>query len=423
VTTNPHLDDALAVFAELGWADADPGDVLELPLGTPEQRRAALAGLGTGDWESHRPRDWAGHDTSFVEMGGRRVQAQVVLRDCRETMLVLFAVRLGVDGRRAAKMLAGASLDFALRRGPLGDTLRSAVGAVVEQRGPQFAQAFLTRALAEESWWWSYPTVLVGLVGRWGLAVPRRLSYLEAWLVTVTEVMSGRLGERGGLAVSGADRFTEHMHAAVAARLGADALVPVMVGGVERGWLARDEAVDLFSRLVTAQVSRPEPTLGKVLADAIARGWLERDAAADLVMVGLSFAARPLVRAMWLTAWFDDLDATDADVVACADALVPVLATGDKRVIEHLAPILIAGVPDQRLPAVAAAALTAPTKKALRVVLGALAARPRPADAVVALITPHLTALDIASDRRLARAVAQVLDRWAPLPRQPTAPS
>ncbi|MCL2424627.1 MAG: hypothetical protein FWD11_12180, partial [Micrococcales bacterium] len=242
MTTNPHLDDALAIFTQLGWADATPGEVLGLPLGTARQRRAALAGLGTGDWESHRPLDWAGHDTSLVETCGRRLSAQIVVRDRRETMLVLFAVRLGLDGRRAAKMLADARLDPALKCGPLGREICGAVAAVVEQRGPEFAKVFLARALTEQSWWWTYPSVLVGVVARWGLAVPRRLSYLEAWLVTITDVLEGRLSDTRALPVTGADRFAEHMHAAVAARLSADGLVHVMVEGVHRGWLARDEA-------------------------------------------------------------------------------------------------------------------------------------------------------------------------------------
>ncbi|MCL2424529.1 MAG: hypothetical protein FWD11_11675, partial [Micrococcales bacterium] len=171
------------------------------------------------------------------------------------------------------------------------------------------------------------------------------------------------------------------------------------------------EAVDLFAELVTAKVSQPEPTTGRVLAEGVHRGWLDREAALDLVVVGLDFA-RPVVRTMWLTTWTDDLHATDADVVARAGALVPALATGDKRVVEQLAPALIAGVPDMLLPDVVAAALTATTKKALHSVLAALADRPRPVDSVVAVVEPQLTALVASSGRVLARAAAQVLDHW-----------
>ncbi|MCL2848735.1 MAG: hypothetical protein FWE61_01660 [Micrococcales bacterium] len=53
---NPLLDDAIAVFTELGWADATYADVTTLPVGDAAQRKAALAGLRSGDWaEEKRP--------------------------------------------------------------------------------------------------------------------------------------------------------------------------------------------------------------------------------------------------------------------------------------------------------------------------------------------------------------------------------
>ncbi|MCL2466595.1 MAG: hypothetical protein FWF02_00915 [Micrococcales bacterium] len=438
---NLHVNDAVDVFVTLGWADADPAGVLDLPLGTPEQQKIALAGLRTGEWGHIAWEQWiavdpgeGAHPTWFFD------------RDRRTVMLALFAVRLGVDGRHAAVLLSDAHLDSRTRKHHMGHVLRDAVAAVVEQRGAGFAQKFLTRAVVEESWWWGYPSVLVGLVERYGLPVPRRASYLEAWLGTVIEVLFGERVVLGGvvtgccgpssvLPVSGADRFAEHVEAAVAAHIPVGVqeegsqprpqfgLDHVMAEGVERGWLDRDEAVALFAQLLAdGVVPDPQRALGCVLADAVARGWVDRDDAVDTALVGLDAAARPIVRTMWLDTWFGPLHGTDAEVVSRAEALVSVLASGDPRTVERLAPTLIAGVCDEILADVLTAALSVTTKKALRVVLTAVAARPRPSSATVQAVGPQVTALDPGSDKALARVVAQVVDHWG-LTQQAPAPA
>jgi len=80
---------------------------------------------------------------------------------------------------------------------------------------------------------------------------------------------------------------------------------------------------------------------------------------------------------VWLGVWLDNLHATDDEIVAHAQVLIPVLATGDASAVERLAPVLVAAVHDD-LEVDVVAALTAPTKKARRALLAALARRPAP---------------------------------------------
>ncbi|MCL2468446.1 MAG: hypothetical protein FWF02_14445 [Micrococcales bacterium] len=344
---NPRLDEAVAIFTELGWARARTVDAPDLPVGTAEQRAAAVAGLRTGDW-------------ACLEDGWRRrVEAKLA-------RLVLFAVRVGVDGRRAANLVAA---NWTWEE---ADT--STIAVLVDQRERRFAETFVNRAAAIDEW--GYPTVVVGLVVKHGLPVPQRVPYLRAWQGMITELVDGRSVDHGGvLPVTGAERFAEHIAACVAMRL-------------------------------------PPTGLDTLLVDAVARGWVDRAEAVRLVLTGLDTALRPVDRRTWLRTWTDALGATDAEVVAHGDVLVPVLASGESVVVERLAPALVAGVGDATLVDVVTAALAVTTKKAQRVVLTALAARPRPSDATVGALEPQVTALQTSRDAGLARTVASVVERW-----------
>ncbi|MCL2165575.1 MAG: hypothetical protein FWH55_14580, partial [Oscillospiraceae bacterium] len=54
---NPSLQDAVAIFKELGWENASPDNILDLPVGTAEQKRTALAGLKSGEWGQYTNED------------------------------------------------------------------------------------------------------------------------------------------------------------------------------------------------------------------------------------------------------------------------------------------------------------------------------------------------------------------------------
>ena len=102
------IDRSVQIFMDLGWDAATREDAATLPLGTKDQQRTALAGLQKGT-----PR-------VDVDLG----------------MLGMFAILLGVDGRRAAELAKGsdqALLDCLL------------------QRDEKFALAFAERAC----WLWA----------------------------------------------------------------------------------------------------------------------------------------------------------------------------------------------------------------------------------------------------------------------------
>ncbi|MCL2091760.1 MAG: hypothetical protein FWH11_11300 [Micrococcales bacterium] len=166
------------------------------------------------------------------------------------------------------------------------------------------------------------------------------------------------------------DRFAEHVRAGVAAGL---------EGTGPFGWL---------------------------ILEGVGKGWLDRAEAVDLVLAALDATARPAERKAWLGVWLDGLHVTDDEVLARVETLIPVLATGDRHVLERLAPVLVAGVGDDLLADVGALALAAPTKKGLQSVLQALAAR-TPSRKTVEILGPLVTSLGAP-----ARAVRAVVDAW-----------
>lgn len=364
--TPAALARSLAVFAELGWVGQPAAAAAGLPLGTPEQRRIALAGLRAGAWgafeatspQSYGWRSWLGAD---IDAG----------------VLALFAIRLGVTVRRALAVLPG------------GERLpEAAVVAAISDRGAAYATEFVTRASTGAGRLWVDATsrfagITVRLVHRLGLPVPQRLDYLRDWAVYALGAPGndGWLQPRVRPAIDPAElapRFAEHAAVAVAAGL---------------------------------SVTGP---FGPLMDAARERGWLDKDAARALAFAGLDAAQRPGDRKVWAVLLTDRLGVTGPDRVAelreRADALVSAIATGDAALIEAFGPPLIAHGDEQTVADVLQLGLRARTKKARRALLGAAAARPRPAAAEE--LAPLVAAIATGADAPLARAARAVLTAW-----------
>ncbi|MCL2091899.1 MAG: hypothetical protein FWH11_12010 [Micrococcales bacterium] len=210
---NPRLDEAVAIFTELGWADASPTDALTLPLGTGAQQKAALAGLRSGHWRWRK----------FV--------------DVDIEMLWLFAVRVGVSPRRAVE-----TLDRKTSSGPA--KLRDDIAfAVLAERGPEFARVFV-----KLTYFW--PAMRVRLAARHQLAVLDNRDYLADWERQVMAVL-GCVDDQGPDQVVldedvARDRFVEHVRACVETGLsGTGQTAQIVAAAVAQGWLDRDGAVEL----------------------------------------------------------------------------------------------------------------------------------------------------------------------------------
>ncbi|MCE1173607.1 MAG: hypothetical protein LWW77_03250 [Propionibacteriales bacterium] len=353
--TTPALTAALKIFRELGWQQASAEQALELPLGTPEQRKTALAGLRSGPWGGYEPVE---SDEDPVGGTGFRALAWASWVGSDESMLTLFAIRLGVNARRAGELLH--------HTGPLEP---DAVAAVLAERGAAFANAVIATGQVRSD-------VAVRLVIALDLPVPEVGDYPAIWARWGSWQLSPRMyGQRPGQAHLIAAKFVEHVDVAVAVGVPpAHGLADVIRHGRNHGWIGRDQTV-------------------------------------TLAFAGLNAAQRPWDRKGWLQV-LDDLAIADQELLDRADALVPLLAMGESALVERLGPVLIGGVDEAGLADVALSCLTAPTKKATVVVLKALAARSLPSVEVREAVAEQVAVLAGGRDAAVAKAAAAVIAAW-----------
>lgn len=353
---NPKLQEAVSLFKQFGWSDVTADNVLTLPLGTPEQRRAALAGLKSGDW---------GH----VDLIRENTVGWISGVDVDEGKLALFAVRVGVDARRAANVLSGSGKDL--------------IVSVLAERGENYAADFIGYACTSQRRMWEHSAsvfgiVAVRLVDRLNLDVPQNVEYLKDWSVYAAAAMGLEAETRyNDTDLPGLDliekRFVEHIQKGIAA--GVPATGP----------------------------------FGAVLPCGVKRGLLPRENAAELVFSALDAAVRPGDRKVWLEV-LDELGISDEELCARTQSLIPLLSFGDAAVITRLAPVLIAGAKGELLMEVLLSAFSAPTKKAKQAVLKSALSCPRPERADD--LSPWLSIFAGDKDRDLASLAQRLIKQW-----------
>ncbi|MEV7973991.1 hypothetical protein [Cellulomonas sp. NPDC089187] len=365
MTASTSLLAAIEVFRELGWDTATPADAPHLPLGTPDQQAVAKRGLKSGDW---------------VETGqtGKNSWGVVWSVDVDRPMLGLFAVRVGVDARRAAAVMPSAHA--------VDDELAT---EVLAQRGPVFAEQFIAQACVPTRRIWTHDTTAfagsaVRLVIRHGLSVPENLDYLKDWATYAAGALTdGAAGE----------------------------LVPK-----DRGWIPAEDLAPRYAEHARAAVAAGVPATGPfaaTLGPAAERGWIDRAEALDLAFTGLDTAQRPGDRKAWAQLIAGALAATGEEIAARATALLPVLAQGDAPVIEALAPALIQFGTDEQVVELLGTTLLISSTKARRLLLTTAARRPAPA------ITPDdplvETLAELTTDPRpaLAQAATTLAAAWS----------
>ncbi len=340
MSASAALRAAVDVFTQLGWSGVSPGEAVALPRGTDEQHRLARQGLKSGRWGR------------FGQIG---VNTYGWISDVEvpEDMLALFAVRVGIDAKRAA--------GFRLPED------RDAVFLVFAERSPAFAAAYAT-APRSDAW------LAARLVAHHGIEIPDSVSYLEGWSwYARTALLEGTDAD---LAVVG-DRFVDHVRAA------ASTPIPPRSTGLD-----------------------------EVFALGLERGLLSRAEALEIAFSALDAAHRPGDRVVWQGLLDGQVGVTDGELRERIDALVATFSHGDSAIVEAWAPRLVGDVPDDQLVDVVSLSLVVKAKKARRAVLAALAARPRPGAAALEALCAAVAPLLDDKDAPLARAAARLVQAW-----------
>lgn len=360
---NNQLLEAVAIFKALGWESVTPENIHQLPLGTKEQKQTALSGLKSGEWGE------------FAQLSENTYGWRSYL-DVEAGKLALFAIRLGVDARRA--------VNIATRN---DDAL---LIAAIESRGAKYASDFISFACISSRRGFehapsTFGSLAVRLVDRLALDIPQNVEYMKDWSAYAAAAM-GLKAER---------------------RYGETGLPPLE--------LIKKRFFDHIFAGVSVNTPATGP-FGAVLPAGVKRGWLSREKAMVLVFFALDAAIRPGDRKVWIDVLYA-LDVSDAELHARVQSLIPILASGDSAVVARLAPALIAQAEGSLLSELLLSAFSATTKKTRQLVLKAALGRPRPADAED--LAPWLSALADDKDRTTAVLSTRLMAQWGISPETP----
>jgi len=352
---NPKLKQAVSIFKELGWESATPENILDLPIGTPEQRKQALEGLKSGQLGDF-----------VVE---NRVHRWKTHYNVNQVVLVLFAIRIGVTPARARTMLTS-TWDKSF-----GDSKVK----VLASRGEKFATSVVA------AWYGSgaqqsFSEIPVRLVYEAGLEIPEIAGYIQDWAWLAVEAMG----------------INHHRW-----------IDP------DLKWLSPDIAVARFAEHIQVGLAAKVPlthNFGQVMLHGIQIGLVERDDMIPHIFAALDAAIRPADRRA-LIEMLDELKITDDEISGRVQSLIPILATSDTAVINRFAPPLIAHVPDDLLVEVMLSAFSSTVKKTRLLVLKAAQGRKCPPSSED--IAPWLSILAADKDKGVATAANKLMKTWA----------
>lgn len=341
-TINPHLAEAIALFKELGWHEAPLSSAPTLPLGSAEQQKIALKGLRTGDWSGFNPK-------------GKK---KSVLAGIDRDMLGFFAVRLGVDVKRAARLLDRKNREINV--------------AVIQQRGAEFATEFVQYVFAPRS---QVNPLLketaLELVLQMGLEHPTTADFYDTWL---SKVCSSFAGSNTSIPLS-VFRPTFSTFLEQCAEYGTYPVTDATVDGYMRGWVSEELAV-------------------KLTLDGIESAESITNRKGHAVALATEITPDPKVLLPHLA------------------RIGTLVATLEPPLVEALAVPLIPIVADSDLADIALAALYVTTKKTLLAVLKALRTRENPDSSTKEALSPRLEELSASPDATTAKHATALLRQW-----------
>lgn len=356
---NPKLNDALAVFKELGWDQATRSDVLQLPIGTAEQQRVAVAGLKSGDWGD------------FGQLS-ENTFGWISAVDVDEQMLGLFAIRIGVDPTRAVRIARGDD---------------NVLLQCVLLRGEDFAQKYLQQYYRSPGRMHEHALSVQGGVGI-GLACAlgaeplAAIEYLKDWAAVTLHALTGEKH----------DIYREQR------------------------WLPQiEELAPTFLDHVRVAVDNNLPTtgpFGKVIPAAVEKGILTRGEVLKLCITGLELSVRPGDRKAYVEILTSALRITDDELLDNREIIKALIAIGEAPIIEAFAPRLIASVAADEVYEVALPALFAKTAKSRLCVLKALELRTDLDSADAFIVADRLTEITELPHKQAANVARKLLERW-----------
>ena len=318
------LERAVAIYRSLGYEETAYENILSLGIGTKEEQEIARDGLKSGEWVQIK--QLSENSYGF---------APVVDVDLKK--LAVFAVRIGVEAKRAANVI-GRGDEIALQ--------------AIMARGENYAAHFISAAESGNRRAWEHSLSVLGmlclkLLHRMNLPIPESVEYMKDWAaassVILLETKKDYLFD---------DSFT----------------------------LEKEEILGRFIEHIEKGISLNMPGTGPfpdLLFFGVENHLLSKEAAKEYIFDALYIAKRPGDRKAWVEL-LDKLGCVEKDFTDRAENLIPLLGLGESPLIERFAPVLIENISEELLYPVLISCTSAKVKKTKKMLLNSVLKREKP---------------------------------------------
>lgn len=321
------LERAVAIYRSLGYEETAYEDILSLGIGTKEEQGIAREGLKSGEWVQIK--QLSENSYGF---------APVIDVDLKK--LAVFAVRIGVEAKRAANVIGR------------GDEI--ALQAIMD-RGENYAIQFISAAESGNRRAWEHSLSVIGmlclkLLHRMKLPIPESVEYMKDWAAASSVIL---LGAKKDYLFD--DSFT----------------------------LEKEEILRRFIEHIEKGISLNMPATGPfpdLLFFGVENHLLSKEAAKEYIFDALYIAKRPGDRKAWVEL-LDKLGCVEKDFTDRAENLIPLLGLGESPLLERFAPVLIENISEELLYPVLISCTSAKVKKTKKMLFNSVLKREKPKSA------------------------------------------
>ena len=321
------LERAVEIYRSLGYEETTYENILSLGIGTKEEQGIAREGLKSGEWVQ-------------VKQLSENSYGFVPVIDVDLKKLAVFALRIGVEAKRAANVIGR------------GDEI--SLQAIMD-RGENYAIQFISAAESGNRRAWEHSLSVLGmlclkLLHRMNLPIPESVEYMKDWAAASSVIL---LGTKKDYLFD--ESFT----------------------------LEKEEILGRFIEHIEKGISLNMPATGpfpELLFFGVENHLLSKEAAKESIFDALYIAKRPGDRKAWVEL-LDKLGCAEKDFMDRAENLIPLLGLGESPLLERFAPVLIENISEELLYLVLISCTSAKVKKTKKMLLNSVLKREKPKSA------------------------------------------
>lgn len=321
------LERAVEIYRSLGYEETAYEKILSLGIGTKEEQGIAREGLKSGEWVQ-------------VKQLSENSYGFVPVIDVDLKKLAVFALRIGVEAKRAANVI-GRGDEISLQ--------------VIMDRDENYAIRFISAAESGNRRAWEHSLSVLGmlclkLLHRMNLPIPESVEYMKDWAAASAVILRGAKKDY---------LFDESFT------------------------LEKEEILRRFVEHIEKGISLSMPATGPfpdLLFFGVENHLLSKEAAKEYIFDALYIAKRPGDRKAWAEL-LDKLGCTEKDFLERAENLIPLLGLGESPLLERFAPVLIENISEELLYPVLISCTSAKVKKTKKMLLNSVLKREKPKSA------------------------------------------